>query len=201
MGRARITDGSADSAFPKPKLGERLQQRFLRPPKPGIDDGWEIPTDVGELEEANRQTNDRERLVGLFGAPLAAAIAILVIRTLVHDDPAHYLKDGRVNPLYTSVSLYNELLLVLLVLSLAILGFSMLRNRLLTGITIALYGLAIFNLHYWGFGVPFILAGAWLLVRAYRLSHGLKVATGAFSSSIGSSRPRPNKRYTPPGRR
>ena len=38
----------------------------------------------------------------------------------------------------------------------------------------ALYGLAVFNLHYWGFGVPFILAGAWLLVRAYRLQRDLQ---------------------------
>ena len=71
----------------------------------------------------------------------------------------------------------------------------------------ALYGLAVFNLHYWGFGIPFILAGAWYLVRAYRLQRDLKEATG----DVPGTRPgpvgawsdrrratRPNKRYTPP---
>jgi hypothetical protein len=200
MARDRVADEVADTNAPKPKLGARLQERFLNPPKSGREDGWEIPTDVAELEQANRHANDKERLVGAFGAPLAAAIAILVIRTLVHNDPAQYLKSGQINPRYTSISLYNELLLVLLALSLAILGFSMWRKRLLMGISLALYGLAIFNLHYWGFGIPFILAGAWLLVRSYRLSHGLKEATGTVGSSRGSRRPGANKRYTPPGK-
>ena len=56
----------------------------------------------------------------------------------------------------------------------------------------ALYGLAVFNLHYWGFGVPFILVGAWLLVRAYRLQRDLREATGD-----APARPGP----TPAGRR
>jgi hypothetical protein len=65
----------------------------------------------------------------------------------------------------------------------------------------------VFNLHYWGFGVPFILGGAWLLVRAYRLQRDLREATG----EVASRRGRPsggtpsratvaqrNKRYAPP---
>ncbi len=35
------------------------------------------------------------------------------------------------------------------------------RKRLFMGILAAMYGLAIFNLHYWGFGVPFVMVGAW----------------------------------------
>ena len=75
------------------------------------------------------------------------------------------------------------------------------------GIALALYGLAVFNLHYWGFGVPFLLAGAWYLVRAYRLKQELKRVGGSGASSGGrtrqisaasGARPRPNKRYTPP---
>jgi hypothetical protein len=68
--------------------------------------------------------------------------------------------------------------------------------------------LAIFNLHYWGFGLPFILAGAWYLVRAYRLQRDLGVATGDKPARPGArrrgrggtdtARPKPNKRYTPP---
>ena len=42
----------------------------------------------------------------------------------------------------------------------------------------ALYGLSIFNLHYWGFGLPFIMVGAWYLVRAYRLSREAQVGQG-----------------------
>ncbi len=77
------------------------------------------------------------------------------------------------------------------------------------GIALALYGLAVFNLHYWGFGVPFLLAGAWYLVRAYRLSQELKRVGGSRRVAVERSeppgqpwragpRPRPNKRYTPP---
>ena len=83
-----------------------------------------------------------------------------------------------------------------------------LRKRLFLGISMALYGLAVFNLHYWGFGVPFLLLGAWLLVRAYRLQRDLKEANGegparggarrrGSGGSARSSRPQPNKRYTP----
>ena len=88
-----------------------------------------------------------------------------------------------------------------------------LRKRLFLGIVLALFGLGIFNLKYWGFGIPFLMAGAWLLVRAYRLQQKLKLAGGGSKNTYGppNSRvppnrlpsaggvlPRPNKRYTPP---
>jgi len=60
----------------------------------------------------------------------------------------------------------------------------------------ALYGLTVFNLHYWGFGVPFILFASWYLVRAYRLQRELKEATATAGGGAGG--PRPSKRYTPP---
>jgi hypothetical protein len=64
----------------------------------------------------------------------------------------------------------------------------------------ALFGLSIFNLHFWGFGVPYIMAGAWLLVRAYRLQQKLKLAKADGLPQHGSPtlRAQPNKRYTPP---
>jgi hypothetical protein len=92
---------------------------------------------------------------------------------------------------------------VLLGLAVLILVSSMMRKRLFQGITLALYGLAVFNLRYWGFGIPFVLAGAWYLVRAYRLQQELKRAEagspGASRAKGVSSGPRPraNKRYTP----
>ena len=89
-----------------------------------------------------------------------------------------------------------------------ILVTALMRKRMFLGIALALYGLAVFNLHYWGFGVPFLMAGAWYLVRAYRLNQELKRAGGADVSPSRSravrppwrtaSRPRANKRYTPP---
>ena len=80
------------------------------------------------------------------------------------------------------------------------------RKRMYLGICMALYGLAIFNLHYWGFGIPYVLGGAWLLVRAYRLQRELREATGdrrrrrraGRAAAPGSRRPSANKRYTPP---
>ena len=68
-----------------------------------------------------------------------------------------------------------------------------------------MFGLAIFNLHYWGFGVPFLLVGAWYLVRAYRLQRDLKEAmadpSGGRAGQAGervSVPARASKRYTPP---
>ena len=65
----------------------------------------------------------------------------------------------------------------------------------------ALYGLSIFNLHYWGFGFPFILVGAWYLVRAYRLSEKLKEAKAGDAgppARSGRAEAPAAKRYTPP---
>ena len=60
--------------------------------------------------------------------------------------------------------------------------------------------MSFFNLHYWGFGVPYIMIGSWYLVRAYRLSQKLKVAKqgDAPSSGPAGARMQPNKRFTPP---
>ena len=50
----------------------------------------------------------------------------------------------------------------------------------------ALYGLTLFNLHFWGFGVPFIMCAAWLMVRAYRLHRDWREATGGRTIGPGS---------------
>ena len=98
--------------------------------------------------------------------------------------------------------------MVLLALAVGILVSALLRKRLILGIALALFGLAVFNLHYWGFGVPFLLAGAWYLVRAYRFQQELKRVGGTDVSPLSGRgrqataangcRPRQNKRYTPP---
>jgi hypothetical protein len=121
-------------------------------------------------------------------APVAAAITFLVIPALVDHDVSHQ-------------STYHELLYVLLGMSVLAEVLALLRKRLLLGMVVALYGLGLFNLHQWGFGVPFILVGAWYLVRSYRLSQDLKLAGGGTAPKRPTrptgTLPRPNKRYTP----
>jgi hypothetical protein len=194
----------------KPALGARLRDAMVKPVEPDAAKkakAAEVDMSVEELEDAVAFANDKERLTGLILAPAAGLIALLVINALIADDPAQHLKSGALNPKYVSVSLYHELELVLLVLAVLMLGMAFYRKRLFLGIVMALYGLAVFNLHYWGFGIPYILAGAWLLVRAYRLQRELKEATAEGPSRYGpqgsgggrpGGRGQANKRYTPP---
>ncbi|MGO8875947.1 MAG: hypothetical protein ACLQNG_09305 [Acidimicrobiales bacterium] len=184
---------------------ERLRNAILKPVEPP-DEQQSSADELSsreELEAAVHFADDKERLIGLLAAPLAAAIGILVISALIVNDPAALLRSGLPNKLHVALSLYYELGAVLLALSVLMLAMAMFRKRLLLGILLALYGLAVFNLHYWGFGIPFIMGGSWLLVRAYRLQRDLREATGTapFSGrgrSVGASMPAANKRYTPP---
>jgi hypothetical protein len=152
--------------------------------------------------------DDKERLFGLIAAPLAAAIALLVVSALISNNPPALLKNGQANRLHVSPSLYEALAVVLVALSLAMLVAALLRKRVLLGIVMALYGLAMVNLRYWGFGIPFILVAAWLLVRAYRCQRELREsaaaapaapAGAAASAPPRRSAPQSNKRYTAPG--
>ena len=178
----------------KPSLGNRLSSAVLKPADADAapDAG---PTTVAELEEAVKYADDKERLVGLIGAPLAGMIGLLVTGNLMANDPKALLANGQINTLHVNPSLYLELGGVALALAVAMLVTAWYRKRLYLGIVMALYGLSIFNLHFWGFGVPFILAGAWFLVRAYRLQTKLKLAKEAGPTT---GRPQANKRYTPP---
>jgi hypothetical protein len=195
----------------KAPLGERLRNLVLKPV--GTDTVSTAqsagPPSIEELVANVRSANDKERLIGLVAAPVAAAIGILVISALIINDPPARLKNGQIDPLHVSLPLYHDLGGVILALSVLMLVTAMWRKRVYLGIVTALYGLAIFNLHYWGFGVPFILVSAWLLVRAYRLQRDLREATEGNLSGTGAQRrggsatprrssPKPNRRYTPP---
>ncbi len=191
----------------KPPLGERLRSAVLKPVEPGADGATpsDEPLSVAELESELRSANDKERLVGLLAAPVAAMIALIVVGTLISKDPSsQYLANGQVNKSYVSLSLYHTLELVLLALALVMLASAWFRKRLFLGISMALYGLAFFNLHWWGFGIPYLFGAAWLLVRTFRLQRQLREATaggpsgGRGRAGTGGARPRPNKRYTPP---
>jgi hypothetical protein len=129
-----------------------------------------------ELEAAERSMTDKERAIGLVTAPVAAAIAFLVYDRLINDNPLAHLKGGKLNPHHVNPTVYHTLELVMLALALVVLFSSMMRKRLYAGIASALFGLALFNMHYWGFAVPFVMVGGWLIARAYRLSQDTKLA-------------------------
>jgi hypothetical protein len=209
---ARYED-DADGGLPPMSAWQRFTGRvsnlMLKPP-PVVDAGDEAaakvakpePTTIPELEAAIKRADDKERVIGLLAAPIAAAIALLVVAALVAHDPSATYTNGQIDKLHVNPHLYVELGAVTLALALLMLGAAWFRKRLLLGIAMALYGLSIFNLHYWGFGLPFILGGAWYLVRAYRLSERLKHAKAGDpidgSGSRGRTTPsQPSKRYTP----
>jgi hypothetical protein len=172
----------------KAPLGQRLKNALLKPVDPNVMAAAPAaPSSVEELEVEVKYTNDKERLIGLLAAPIAAMIGFAITRLDVINDPTGKL---HVNP-----STYYELELVLLALSFVMLVMAMRRKRLFLGMAMALYGLTVFNLHYWGFGVPLILFASWYLVRSYRLSRDLRLAT---EGSPEGRAPRATKRYTPP---
>ncbi len=191
--------GPAGDDAPKLTRWERIKFTLVRPDNEPSDNAPDQDRTAEDIEEDIRRANDKERAWGLVLGPVAAALSFLIIGTLVGNDP----KAGAKN--HVDPSLYHSLLFVLLGLSLLILVTALWRKRLFLGISLALYGLAVFNLHYWGFGVPFLLAGAWYLVRAYRFQQELKRLQGDGGApgrkggpATNGSRPRQNKRYTPP---
>jgi hypothetical protein len=205
MSSGQSSDSSAGGEEPRPSPLERLRRSIVKP----VEGGGASSTSaneltVDELEAAIKTADDKERAIGFVAAPLGAAVAFIVITDLINHDPRQFLANGTANSSYTSVSLYHELFFVLLGMSVLMLVTSFLRKRLFMGIVMALYGLAIFNMHYWEFGIPFVLAGAWYLVRAYRLGQNLKLANGGVGPRRGGtarssgSGPRSSKRYTPP---
>ncbi len=173
----------------KPTLSERLTRAVIKADTRPDKEQDEGPQTVEELEAAAAGLDERERLIGLAAAPLAGVIAILVVSSYGSKGTSH------------ATTVDSSLFLVLFGLALVTLGCAWFRKRLLLGIVLALYGLSVFNLHYWGFGVPFLLIGSWYLVRTYRIQQKLKLAKSgdAPPGSPGPARrAQPNKRYTPP---
>jgi hypothetical protein len=189
-----------NSGQPKPRLVDRLRNAALKPEDPEAvarsRGAYELSGE--ELEIEAKRANDKERAIGLLAGPLATIITFLVVHDLVIHDPAARLSDGAVNKLHVNVSTYSDLFIVLIILSFGISAMALWRKRLFMGILASMFGLAIFNLHYWGFGVPFVMVGAWYLVRTYRLHRNLKQSTEVELSA--TSGPTSSKRYTPPSR-
>src|SRR5580704_3338377 len=190
-------DPRGDDA-PRMTFWQRLKYSMVRPD----DDPKEVKEveirPVEEIQADIARSNDKERAIGLVAAPVAAFIGLLIGNASVNYAKTHNM----------STSVYDKLTYVLLGLSVLVLLTSWLRKRMFQGITLALYGLAIFQLHYtyFGFAAPFLLAGAWYLIRAYRLSAELKREEAAgpqaprpkAGPNAAAPRPRRNKRYTPP---
>lgn len=168
---------------------ERLKYAMVKPDDEPDDAAPAEARHVDEIQADINSANDKERAIGLIAAPIAALVGLIISSASLDYARTHH----------QSVTVYDELTYVLLGLSVLMLAMAWWRKRLFLGITMALYGLAVFNLRYWGFGVPFVMVGAWYLVRAYRLGQELKRATGDTPRvRTNGSRPRSNKRYTPP---
>ncbi len=190
--------GSRGDDAPNLTRWERLKYAMVRP-----DDSPDDPTpaddrSTDEIEGEIARSNDKERLIGLIIAPVAAIVGLLITSASIDNARNH----GQ------SVGVYEELTYVLLGLAVLILVSSLLRKRLFQGITVALFGVAVFQLKYSyiGFAAPFVLFGAWYLVRSYRLQQALKNAVpgqggpahATRTNGTGPPRARANKRYTPP---
>jgi hypothetical protein len=184
----RETGSSGGDGVPMTRW-ERLKYAMV---KPDVDPDDAAPAEdrpVDEIQADINRANDKERAIGLIAAPLAALVGLIISSASIDYAKTHH----------QSVTVYDELTYVLLGLSVLMLATAWWRKRLFLGITMALYGLAVFNLHYWGFGVPFLMVGAWYLVRAYRLQQELKRAdVDTPRARTNGARPRSNKRYTPP---
>ena len=180
----------------RPSLGQRLSGAMLKADT-GADPKPE-PTTVEELEVAVKRADDKERLIGLIAAPLAGMIGLIITGALIANDPKATLADGAINKAHVSPSLYSLVGVVLLALAVVMLALAWWRKRLYLGITMALYGISVFNLHFWLFGVPYVMVGAWYMVRAYRLNQKLKLAREEAPTGDPMGPARASKRYTPP---
>jgi hypothetical protein len=203
MPRKTDFDDSGGDDQPKLTFFQRLRYTMVKPDDDGNVKQDEPQLSREELEATIARADDKERNIGLVAAPIGAIVTLFVSADLIH----HAQQTGQ------STSTFQALTFVLLGMAVLILVASWLRKRLILGIVLALFGLGIFNLKYWGFGLPFLLAGSWYLVRAWRLNSKLKLAGGGSGRSYGPPNskvapnrlpsaggvlPRPNKRYTPP---
>ncbi len=162
----------AGAETPRLSAWQRVRYAMVRPDDDASTKEPQEERSLDEVEESIARADDKERAIGLIAGPIAAFLSFLIIGTLIHNDPPLGAKN------YVDPSMYHTLQFVLLGLSVAILATALWRKRMFMGISFALYGLAIFNLHYWGFGVPFLLAGAWYLVRGLPAQPGVEATRG-----------------------
>ncbi len=131
---------------------ERLKYSVVQPDDDPSDKASDRSAE--EVGAIIARADDKERAVGLIAGPVSAAISFIVITALIDRNSVAGAKH------FTPASTYHELLLVLLGLGVLILVTALLRKRLFLAISMALYGIALFQLGWLGFAVPFVLGGA-----------------------------------------
>lgn len=180
---------------------ERLKYSMVRPDDDGPAPAATDDRSAAELDATIKRADDRERAVGLIAAPISALISFIVIGSDINKNSSATTapKD------FVPASTYHWVLLVFLGLAVIMMVSAWLRKRMILAIVLALYGVGLFQLGWLGFAVPFVLAGAWYLVRAFRLQQAFKKAetdeggpARSAARATNGSRPRANRRYTPP---
>lgn len=182
---------------------ERLKYAMVRPDgedkRPAADE-----RSAEELQYEVRYADDRERAVGLIAGPISVLISFIVIGSDISKNSSLTTTAPKN---YVPASTYHWVLLIFVALAVIMLASAWWRKRMPLAIALALYGVGLFQLGWLGFAVPFVLAGAWYLVRAFRLQQALKKAEAAESATTRSTartsngskpRARANRRYTPP---
>lgn len=189
----------------------RMSPVFLRPPKQKADQEPIATTDE-EKRKAILMLDRRERQVGLIGAGLAALIAltttlpyVLKPKTAVNETQSatknhtctvkgfHYDKStghctGKV---VYSLDHWLFALGILLLFALAVFVTVRIGRRGPLGFTALMTGLA-YESQVGILGLPFIAAGGWLLIRAWRVQrYGSPTATKA--NPTGERRPPPTR--------
>lgn len=202
-----------DDSAPASSWRDRLSQTFLRPPtsraqpdpSSGDDLGTgdeELPETAAELRARINRIDPTERRVGYAGAALAAAVAVVVA---VVNGPNHLVDATRVHKGWSCTAGYRLVhsgsvykcqemrstwilaLVVPLVLALAILVTVRIGRRAPLAFTILITGVASPGIE---IAVPFLVAGAWMILRAWR--------TQRYGSPTAKA---PIPGYEPPGRR
>ena len=132
-------------------------------------------------------------------APIGALIAFLVIHADIDNDPAQYLKSGASSdPKYTTREHLPRGAAGAVGHVRVLMVAAWFRKRLYMGMLTALFGLAIFNLHWWGFGVPFVMVGRLVPGAGLPGPEGPQRGDRAMPSHGRPVVPTPSKRYTPP---
>jgi|SRR5271166_2932285 len=190
-------DEQADApAAAAPSFRERLSQTFLRPPTPKAprpEPDTDRPVTDKELKAKVTKIDQTERRIGYLGAGLGAVMALTFTVPYIHNPKAgakvtnathaetiskscgvryEFLAKtathaARCVPIIYSRTYWLVTLVILLAFPLAILVTVRIGRRAPLAYAALMTGLA-FEVTLGLFGLPFLAAGAWLLIRAWK---------------------------------
>ncbi len=198
----------------------RLSPVFLRPAKPKAAPDSAVEPSVAVTDEDKRRAivglDPLERKIGLLGAGLAALIAVTTTlpfvlnpKTAVNQSLAPVKAHICSNKAFTydkatnkcngkvvySLAHWEFALVLLLLFALALFVTVRIGRRAPVGFTALMTGLA-YETQVGVLGLPFIAAGGWLLIRAFRVQrYGSPTATKA--NPTGERRPPPTRTERP----